>query len=155
MTLLFCPAPLIDETLEALRDAGRQGKERVVLWLAPRRLMEGPIIAEIYVPLQEAAEVYFRIPAKGMTALMTHLRARRLALVAQVHSHPGRAFHSRADDEWAVVRHEGGISIVVPRFAAGVTATNFMAKAAVFRLSSEDRWLEVPPADTPQFLQIT
>lgn len=154
MTRLSCPAPLIDETLEALRDAGRRGKERVVFWLAPRRLIERPTIAEVYVPLQEAAEDYFRIPPEGMTALMTHLRDRRLALVAQVHSHPGRAFHSHADDKWAVVRHEGGLSIVVPGFASGISAANFTAKAAVFRLSSEDRWLEVPPADSARFLQV-
>jgi proteasome lid subunit RPN8/RPN11 len=154
MTRLSCPAPLIDETLEALRDAGRRGKERVVLWLAPRRLIEGPTIAEVYVPLQEACEDYFRIPPEGMTALMAHLRSRRLALLVQVHSHPGRAFHSRADDLWAVVRHEGGLSIVVPEFAAGISAANFTAKAAVFRLSSEDRWLEVPPADIARFLQV-
>lgn len=155
MIRLSCPAPLIEETLEALRDAGRGGKERVVLWLAPRRLIDEPTIAAVYVPRQYTAEDYFRIPPEGMTALMAHLRSRRLALLAQVHSHPGRAFHSRADDLWAVVRHEGGLSIVVPRFAAGITAVNFMAKAAVFRLSREDHWREVAPADIPEFLQVT
>jgi hypothetical protein len=154
MTRLSCPAPLIDETLEALRDAGCRGKERVVFWLAPRPLIERPTIAEVYVPLQEAAEDYFHIPSEAMTALMAHLRSRRLALLAQVHSHPGRAFHSRADDLWAVVRHEGGLSIVVPAFASGISATNFTAKSAVFRLSREDRWLEVPPADIARFLLV-
>ena len=53
------------------------------------------------------------------------------------------------------MRHEGGLSIVVPGFAAGISAANFIAEAAVFRLTSEDRWLEVPPADIPRFLQVT
>jgi len=35
-------------------------------------------------------------------------------VAAQVHSHPDEAFHSKGDDEWAIVRHEGALSIVVP-----------------------------------------
>jgi hypothetical protein len=79
-----------------------------------------------------------------MTALMAHLRARKLGLAAQVHSHPGRAFHSEADDAWASVRHEGALSVVVPNFAAGVNVGNFLQSVATFRLSPDDRWLGEP-----------
>jgi hypothetical protein len=141
MTLLRCPAHLIHETLEHLREGGRLGVERVVFWLADRSETGTAMITEVHIPQQEAAEDYFRIPREGMTALMTHLRRGRQALRAQVHSHPGEAFHSHADDTWAVVRHEGGLSIVVPSFAANVTAANFFDAAAVFRLASDDRWV--------------
>jgi len=55
-----------------------------------------------------AKALVFRIPPSSMTAMMAHLRERKLGLAAQVHSHPNRAFHSRADDAWAIVRHRAG-----------------------------------------------
>jgi len=88
MSAIRCSAALVDETLDELRAGGREGIERVVLWLSPRPLSTAPIIVEAYVPEQEADADYFRIPPSGMTALMTHLRERRLVLAAQVHSHP-------------------------------------------------------------------
>jgi hypothetical protein len=155
MILLRCPAPLVAETLEELRAGGRQGVERIVFWLGRKDADRGGTIAEIHVPQHEAAEDYFHIPPQGMIAFMSHLRLRRLTLLAQVHSHPGPAFHSPADDRWAVVRHEGGLSIVVPTFAADTTVENFAAAAAVFHLTNQDRWQLVTTDDLPNFLRIT
>lgn len=155
MSGLSCATHLVDETLKELRTAGQAGSERVVLWLAPRPLSAMPVIAEIYVPEQEAEVDYFHIPPSGMTALMTHLRKRKLALAAQVHSHPGKAFHSRADNKWAIVRHEGALSIVVPNFAAKTTASNFLMAVAVFRLSRDDQWVQVEAEAVQKCLQLT
>jgi len=153
MTQLECPDTLIDETLEALREGGRAGAERVVFWLG-RRQAPGAVISEIYIPQQEAEEDYFRIPSGSMVDFMNHLRRRRLILLAQVHSHPGEAFHSKADDRWAVVRHEGALSIVVPEFAAKTTVSNFEIDSAVFRLTVDDRWLRVNWYELPSFLRV-
>lgn len=155
MSVLTCSVMLVDETLEELRTGGHMGKERVVLWLSPRPLGTTSVIAEFYVPEQEAKIDYFRIPQSGMMTLMSYLRTRKLALAAQVHSHPGQAFHSRADDKWAIVRHEGALSIVVPNFAAGTSADNFLSAAAVFRLTSDDRWLKVERSRLPELLRLT
>jgi proteasome lid subunit RPN8/RPN11 len=155
MSTLRCATPLVDDTLKELRAAGRRGKERVVLWLSPRPLVAGPAVAEVYVPEQEAEVDYFRIPPSGMKALMTLLRERKLALAAQVHSHPKKAFHSHADDEWAIVRHEGALSIVVPHFAADTDVENFLSSAAIFRLTSADKWVEVEREAIGEFLQLT
>ncbi len=154
MTLLECPAVLVDATLKALREGGQIGVERVVFWLG-HRMPAGPLTSEIYVPVQEAEEDYFRIPPQGMVDLMNHLRSRRLVLLVQVHSHPGKAFHSKADDRWAVVRHEGALSIVVPKFASTTTVTNFEKDAAVFRLAGDDRWVHVSADDLSTFLRLT
>jgi hypothetical protein len=54
--------------------------------------------------------------------LLATLRARDEKLVAQLHSHRGFAGHSHGDDAWATSFHEGFLSIVVPRFGAGVSA---------------------------------
>ncbi len=53
--------------------------------------------------------------------LLKTLRARDEKLVAQLHSHRGRAGHSHGDDAWATSFHEGFLSIVLPHFGAGVS----------------------------------
>ncbi|MEI9922776.1 MAG: hypothetical protein WDN50_03620 [Bradyrhizobium sp.] len=93
MTPLRCAPSLVEETLENLRAAGRRGTEGIVLWLAKRPLTDGSAIAEVYVPDHYAGVDVFRIPPSGMSAMMAHLRARKLGLAAQVHSHPQHAFH--------------------------------------------------------------
>ncbi|MHC2297262.1 hypothetical protein ACVJBD_001468 [Rhizobium mongolense] len=74
--------------------------------------------------------------------LLAHLREKRLRVLAQIHSHPGRAFHSEADDEWAIVRHAGALSLVLPRFAQEATVDNFLGLAATYVLSTQNRWEE-------------
>lgn len=155
MSVVRCPAAVVDATLAELRTGGLEGVERVVFWLGRRTPDGNADIAEVHVPAQEAAADYFRIPPDSMIAFMTHLRRNRLVLLAQVHSHPREAFHSKADDKWAVVRHEGGLSIVVPWFAANVTAASFEAATAVFRLTSDDRWVRVEIDELPERLRIT
>jgi hypothetical protein len=60
-------------------------------------------------------------PEEARWVLAT-LRGRDEKLVAQVHSHRGFAGHSHGDDVWATSFHEGFLSIVIPRFGAGVYA---------------------------------
>ena len=50
---------------------------------------------------------------------MQELAAGGEKLLAQLHTHPGPAFHSEADDRLALPRHTGAISIVVPHFGQG------------------------------------
>ncbi len=54
--------------------------------------------------------------------LLRTLRARDEKLIAQVHSHPGSAFHSPGDNERAASFHPGYFSIVVPGFARNIEA---------------------------------
>ena len=61
MNAIRCAAALVDETLDELRTGGRQGIERVVLWLSPRPLSAAPVIVETFVPEQEADVDYFHI----------------------------------------------------------------------------------------------
>lgn len=154
MNMISCSRQHVDDTVRHLQKAGRRRMECVVLWLGrPRSGVTE--IAECYRPLQTARADQFRIPPNGMTALQAKLRAERLMVAAQVHSHPREAFHSRADDAWAIVRHEGALSLVVPDFAQQVTAANFMDLTKVYRFSSSAKWCEVTsPALESECLRI-
>jgi hypothetical protein len=145
---------LIEETLEFLKVAGKQQSEGVVLWLAAKNQVEA-IISEAYIPEQESSWGNFRIPRRAVVQLMRHLRAEGLYIAAQVHSHPSEAFHSSIDDEWAIVRHEGALSLVLPDFALNTSPDSFANHTAVFRLSAGNTWDEVSREQIPYHYQIT
>lgn len=140
--LVNCPSNVVETTLIELRAAGRAACECVVLWLG-RRNGGSIMIEEAYRPLQTAKVDMFYISPSGMTELHAKLHQLRCLVAAQIHSHPGQAFHSRADDRWAIVRHEGALSIVVPNFAVDTTVDSFFNRVKVYRLSATGQWVEV------------
>lgn len=144
--ILIVNRAVIQTTLESLQTAGHRGNEGVVLWLGIR---DGHKIrvTEAYVPEHEATGDYFRIPPKSMQALLSHLGTTGFSIAAQVHSHPEGAFHSRADDRWAIVRHLGALSLVVPHFARDTDVDSFREKIAAFRLNAENVWEALPLLD--------
>lgn len=141
----------LTETIRLLREA--RERECVLLWLG-RRERGIQRIAEAYRPSQKTAIDYFEIPRQGMAELMSHLRTRGLYVVSQVHTHPEDAFHSLADDKWAIVRHCGALSIVLPWFAATVIPSNFADVAAVYQLDSTNAWNRVKGPSLSTILRI-
>lgn len=141
----------ISETINLLREAGR--KECVLFWLGRREAGVQRII-DVYRPVQRNSIDYFEIPRAGMAALMDRLRSQSLYVVSQIHTHPGRAFHSPTDDRWAIVRHVGALSIVLPYFAKSTTIENFLEQAAVYQLDCSNTWNEVPREDLSRQLRI-
>lgn len=143
----------VSDTLEILRSSGAIGNEGIVLWLG-KRGPERNTVLKTYVPDHEAERDYFRIPPQAVAQLLSHLRDTGLSVIAQVHSHPKEAFHSITDDTWAIVRHVGALSLVVPYFARNTTADAFLADIAVFELSPKNEWTEVAPSNFPSRIQV-
>lgn len=144
MIRVTCPAPLILETIAALRRGGARGEERVVLWLA-RAGAGCPVqVQEVYEPAQETARDRFKLPPESMRALMAHLASSRRSIVAQIHTHPGRAYHSEVDAEWAIVRHVGALSLVLPRFASTTEPDNFTDQVMTYECSIDGEWVLRP-----------
>ncbi len=96
----------------------------------------------------------FWIPAVSMVELKQRIRTDRLYIAAQVHSHPREAFHSPADDKWAIVRHEGALSIVLPYFAERTTIDSFMTHAKVFAHAAGNRWQELTASEVELCLKV-
>lgn len=143
----------IEETLQHLQAAGQGRVECVVLWLA--RYDEDAIrVQRVYRPDQEAKADVFKIPSASMQKIMSILAAEDLMIGAQVHSHPFEAFHSRADDVWAIVRHVGALSLVVPYFAAETVSSSFLADTKTFTLIPGNHWQEVPEGQIESWLKI-
>ncbi len=66
--------------------------------------------------------------------LLRVLRERDEKLIAQLHSHRGSAFHSWGDDAYATSFHPGFLSLVVPKFGAGMTK---VAECGVFEFDGD------------------
>lgn len=145
---------VLAQTVDELRQGGRARTERVSLWLGEKT--EGRVlIREHYAPQYQAASDYFHIGRAAMARLMKHLRAREgLMIGAQLHTHPEAAFHSAADDKWAIVRHVGALSIVLPEFGRYTTPDTFIAEAKVFALSARNEWIEIGESHLHHYLEI-
>lgn len=142
MKTLHFPKSILADTLERLTMRGTADTERVVLWLGKGSGNEDTV-SEVFTPQQQTAADYFRIPPSGMEEILSHLRISRLKIIAQVHSHPFEAFHSAADDTWALIRHVGALSLVIPHFGLHTSVETFWRDAAVYELSEDGRWEEV------------
>ncbi len=149
MKKISVPQSIVAETIKELSLNGLADTERFLLWLGDG---EERVIREVFVPPYEASSDYFRISEQNMGAIFRKLRASELSILAQVHSHPMEAFHSYADDTWAIVRHIGALSIVLPYFAKNTNEHNFITKAAVFELSNDNRWREVLQEELKSFV---
>lgn len=151
-TVIAKPGHVI-EMLRHFHEAGLRDSECVVLLLG-RRVGDEIMVSEVWRPEQRAGMDFFEIPSHSMEALFARLRAGRLMIAAQVHTHPMEAFHSAADDHWAIVRHEGALSLVLPHFARDTSEASFLADLASFQLSPRDSWDEIPPAVLNQYFRV-
>jgi hypothetical protein len=140
MSAIVLPATLLRQTIDILRRGGQRQEERIALWLSTAAQRSPAPIVDVYEPAQIASIDYFRLPPESMRALMDHLRSTRRRIVAQIHTHPGRAFHSDVDAEWAIVRHVGALSLVLPRFAATTTPETFLDDVMTYAYTAEGEW---------------
>jgi hypothetical protein len=140
-----------------LHQAGAQGFEALVLW-AGRRRADDPGIVEIdmvLMPRQRAIRgedgVSVMVEGDALFEMNVMLNERGLRLVAQVHSHPSVAYHSKTDDRYSVVTARGGVSIVVPDFARGSFSLD---ACAVYQLGDDGEWAEVVPTTAAALISI-
>jgi hypothetical protein len=133
---------VVEQSLEFFRQQGRRGHEGVVLW--PATLSESAaIITSPLIPRQITSRLSFTIPHEENFRILEELNRRRMVVPIQIHSHPQEAFHSEADDEYAFIKHEGAISIVIPYFA-DFPDRDFLHHAVFFSLSERGIWELLP-----------
>jgi hypothetical protein len=137
-----------------LRDVGRQGYEGLGLW-AGRQSGSVFQVDRAIIPAQRhirtADGVCVITGAEELHRLNVWLYRNGLTLIAQIHSHPGRAYHSSTDDEFAVTTTVGCFSLVVPDFGTGPLE---IARFASYRLDASGSWREVPASRAAQTIVI-
>lgn len=135
---LVLPTRVIDEARHFFEERGTFGLEGTAM------IKVGGGV-ELVVPRQNAqrnayGHVNVEVPREGQMDL-----ARALGIdefyAARIHSHPGDAFHSAADDANPVISFESGISIVVPFFGLGLRRGLDACAVYVFQGGG---WVELP-----------
>ncbi len=154
MNTLIIKYQFLVDTLDILKCSGKLNHEGIAFWLG-RHDGNLTYIEEVYEPIHTARADYFHIPPKSMQDLQGTLRSKRLMIAAQIHSHPQEAFHSKADDDWAIIRHLNAVSIVLPYFAKQTTPESFFADAVVFQLSPANQWVQVPTNNIGRVCQVS
>jgi hypothetical protein len=139
--VLVVPSDVVVRTGDTLRAFGTRGFEGLVLWAGTIANNDARVTQGLVPPQQPIGDergVGYFVDGDSLFELNVHLHRSGLLLLAQVHSHPSEAYHSEADDRYAIVTAEGGYSLVAPDFGEAFA----IASCAVYRLSGGE-WLEL------------
>lgn len=144
----------VEGTLRTMQEFGSHGWEVLILWLGEIAPGEAKVI-RAFTPKQKAISsedgVGYFVGGDTLFQLNKDLSESGLRLIAQVHSHPQEAYHSAADDRYAIVTAEGGFSLVVPNFGR---APADPASWAVYRLHGRD-WLELNEKEAKSLFEVS
>jgi len=118
---LLVPTPILAQTAEFLRTAGaRFPPHEALVWWLGRRVDEDTVVLACHLPKCDSGPQYVRADEAATGAAARAARAHRLALLAQVHSHPGAdTRHSDGDDDLILMPYEGMFSLVVGNYGRG------------------------------------
>jgi hypothetical protein len=148
------PREIALEGHKFLRYAGQRESEGIALWVGKT---EGTtfLVTHLLIPKQTAIRsddgVCAVIEAPELRRIGLELYNAGLQLFAQIHSHPTDAYHSSTDDENSIVTVMGGLSFVVPDFAARPFDLD---EYATYRLSEEGIWDEMHPRDVTKLIEV-
>lgn len=150
--ILTVPKQIVAGTGEALREFGAEGFEGLVLWageLSPTtaRVTSGFVPPQH--PIRDESGVGYFVDGDALFELNRELHRGGLVLLAQVHSHPGEAYHSAADDRYAIATAEGSYSLVAPEFGEAFSVSS----CAVYCLEG-GYWIPVATADLSRRIRV-
>jgi hypothetical protein len=149
------PVPAFARGYQFLRKAGKLGYEGLVLMVGI------PVdttfrVKDLWIPKQHGVRtpegVCVTVDAPEMHRINVELYKSNLRLIGQIHTHPTDAYHSAMDDENAIARTTGSVSIVVPDFAARPFR---IAECAHYRLTPGGMWSEIDAPDAERLLVFT
>ena len=151
---VFIPKEFIVSVYKEFRETGEEGYERLALFAGKKKEAVFTVTNLIF-PTQHLTKgprgVSFYVDGIELERISGWLYENSCHLMAQVHSHPGEAYHSEADDELAIVTALGGISIVVPDYGNSDTC---FSKSALYRLLHGSGWTEQSRVQIRSLIQI-
>jgi len=132
------PHERLAETFEIMQHCGAGRRECQVLWIGPWHSPD--LITEVIHPRHHADGHGFSLDGGWLNTFWIDLASRHVGIRVQVHSHPQSAFHSPTDDEFPIIRTEGFLSLVIPRFALGPVS---LEGAYLAEVQFDGSWSEV------------
>jgi hypothetical protein len=148
------PLQAAEEANEFLRFAGTRRSEGFALWVGNR---EGSIfcVRETVIPAQTGHltedGVCVSVGSDELHRLNVWLYTKKMSIIAQLHSHPGGAYHSDTDDSFPIATTVGCLSLVIPDFARFPFS---LSRCASYRLTEQGVWSFLPPAHVNKLITI-
>ena len=139
-SLLRLASNVVMTSVDVLRSCGRGACECVVYWTGP---VDEDVADAVEHPVHLRSGFGYEIDSNWLTQFWKRLATAGRSIKAQVHTHPGEAFHSATDDRWPIVSQAGFLSIVLPDFAAGEPTLD---RAWIGRLQPNGTWQELASA---------
>lgn len=139
---LVVTEPVMARTADLLRAAGGDAppREGLVFWFG-RSVGTDTVVLACHSPACDSGSQHVMADEAAVGQASRAARARRLGLVAQVHSHPGTGTcHSDGDDILVLMPFEGMFSLVVANYGAGVASLRNGAGVHQFQAG---RWVLV------------
>jgi len=112
---LRIPTRIFREALKTMHDCGR-GHDECVVFLVER---DGTGLFDVVHPRHTSTGGGYDVDKNWLGDFAVTQTLQPLHIRAQMHTHPGRAYHSATDDRYPMVGTAGFISVVVPWFAEG------------------------------------
>lgn len=147
------PAALLADSAEVLRRTGAGAREAVALWQGKASGPDSAEVTRLVVPKQVTGPLHFNVPLEERLRIADEASRIGELIVAQLHTHPREAFHSKADDELAIIKHLGAVSIVVPHF--GLHWKGSLAEASVHMHLGRSRWRQLEPQEVVSLFEVT
>jgi hypothetical protein len=150
---IILPIRFVQHVYEHLRNNGSKQLEGVGLWLG-RQEESLFTVSRSVIPAQKAYSLeeglLYNVDGEELHRINRWAYEQKLVLLVQIHSHPGRAYHSETDDAFPIVAALGGLSIVIPNFGEDPIDKKYWI---VYRLCQEG-WKEMADNEVNELFQI-
>jgi len=144
---LSLAANIMASSFQTFQNCGQGECECAVFWTGPAG---DDVVDGVEHPIHRRSPYGYDVESGWITELWKNLAATKRSVKAQVHTHPGEAFHSATDDHWPIISQAGFISIVIPDFASGRPSLD---RAWVGRLTADGRWDHVESVQEAVLIQ--
>lgn len=135
---IFLPIDILEETLRRFKEYGKKSLEAFAIWVG-KEMNTNFIIKDVWIPIQCNTILSYYISDIDVHKINVELNKRKYYAIAQLHTHPKNAFHSRIDDNYPILTLPGSFSIVVPNFG-DISLRDFLDKVAIYRLIKK-KWV--------------
>ena len=150
---IILPIRFVEHIYEHIRGAGKEGVEGVGLWFGRQEGILFTVCSSI-IPAQKAYRLeeglLYQVDGEELHRINKWAYEQKIVLAIQIHSHPGRAYHSETDDAYPIVTALGGFSIVIPNFGFDPIHKKYWK---IYRLTL-DGWKELLDEEVNEIFQI-
>ena len=134
---------ILYDTLYHLREVGDEHREGIAYWSGildkDKARITRAIFADSFSEFQNE-QCFAHVSLDTVFRIGEEIHEKHEILFAQIHTHPGKAFHSLVDDIHPISHRLGFVSIVIPNFARNITS---LSECAIFEYLGKANWNEL------------